>query len=59
MNLRDFLEAKDFKDVKYIDAQWKAQMDNDVPVGVQGPLSGRTYFTNLFVIDLVILLNRK
>ena len=43
--MRDFLEAKDFKDVKYIEAGWKAQMDGDDPVGVQGPLTGTSYFT--------------
>ena len=45
LNMRDFLEEKDFKDVKYIESGWKAQMDGDTPVGVQGPTTGRTYYT--------------
>ena len=45
LNTYDFLDEKDFRDVKYIDAQWNAQMDGDVPVGVQGPLTNRSYFT--------------
>ena len=45
LNTYDFLDEKDFKDVKYIDEQWKAQMDGTDPVGVQGPLTNRSYFT--------------
>ena len=41
LNMRDLLEAKSFKDLKYIDEGWKAQMDNATPVGVQGPLTNR------------------
>ena len=36
LNTYDFLDEKDFKDVKYIDEQWKAQMDGTEAVGVQG-----------------------
>ena len=45
MNTYDFLDEKDFKDVKYIDEQWKAQMDGTEAVGVQGQTTNRSYFT--------------
>ena len=45
LNTYDFLDEKDFKDVKYIDEQWKAQMDGTEAVGVQGQTTSRSYFT--------------
>lgn len=44
-NLADFLDAKDDKDLKYIDQNWAVTDNNGQLLGVQGDLSNKNYFT--------------
>ena len=43
-NLADFLDAKDNKDLKYIDQSWKVSDNNGQLWGVQGDPSTKTYW---------------
>ena len=43
--MKDFIDAKDNKDLKYITKDWKVTDNNGVLYGVQGDTSNNNYFT--------------